>query len=129
MNTARSSPGFAFRRGRAPVEIPVDLERLGESFIATSVNIGLGGLFLATDRRFGIGDRINLRFTLPGQAHWIAMAAEVQWLYGHQGRALGMGLRFVDLPTVAAAAIQEFLRKVDDDLSAPPRGPFMTSKS
>jgi uncharacterized protein (TIGR02266 family) len=113
----RSSPGFAFRKGRAPVEIPVDLERLGESFAAASVNIGLGGLFVATDRKFRIGDSLTLRFTLPGQAQLIAVAAEVQWLYGHQGRALGMGLRFVGLPTVAATAIEAFLRKYADDLT------------
>ena len=40
----QSSTGFAFRRGRAPVEISVDLELFGESFVATSVNIGIGGL-------------------------------------------------------------------------------------
>ena len=113
----QSSPGFAFRRGRAPVEISVDLQLFGGSFVATSVNIGIGGLFVATDRRFRIGDRFNLRFTLPGQAQPIAVAGEVQWLYGHQGRTLGMGLRFVGLPEVAAVAIQQFLRKVDSDFT------------
>jgi uncharacterized protein (TIGR02266 family) len=105
----RSSPGFAFRQGRAPVEVPVDLELSGQSFVATSVNVALGGLFVATDRKFHIGDRFNLRFTLPGQAQPIAATGEVQWLYGHQGQALGMGLRFVDLPGAAATAIQAFL--------------------
>jgi uncharacterized protein (TIGR02266 family) len=113
----QSSPGFEFRRGRAPVEIPVDIDLLGESFVATSVNIGLGGLFVTTDRRFHIGDRFNLRFTLPGEAQPIGVAAEVQWLYGHQGRALGVGVRFIGLSTVAAVAIQEFLRQFDDDLT------------
>jgi len=110
----RSSPGFALRRGRVPLEVPVDVEFFGESFPASSVNIGLGGLFVATERRFEIGSRCNLRFALPGQAEAIALGAEVQWLYGHQGRALGMGLRFVDLPTVAAVAIQAFLRQFDE---------------
>jgi len=114
----QSSPGFAFRRGRAPLEIPVDLELSGESFVATSVNIGLGGLFVATDRRFHIGDRVNLRFTLPGQAQPIGVAAEVQWLYGHQGRALGVGLRFVGPLPAVVAAIQEFLRRFENDLPA-----------
>jgi uncharacterized protein (TIGR02266 family) len=112
----QSSPGFAFRRGRAPVEIPVEVELSGESFVATSVNISLGGLFVATDRRFRIGDLLNLHFTLPDQAQEIAVAGEVQWLYGRQGRTLGMGLRFVGLPTEAALAIQEFLRQFDGDL-------------
>jgi len=81
------------------------------------VNVGLGGLFLATDRTFRIGDRLNLRFTLPGQTQPIGVAAEVQWLYGHQGRALGVGLRFVSLPPVATVAIQDFLRKFDGDVA------------
>jgi uncharacterized protein (TIGR02266 family) len=109
----RGSPGFAFRKGRAPVEVPVDLELSGQSFVATSANVGVGGLFVATDRRFHIGDQVNLRFTLPGQAQPIAVTGEVQWLYGHQGRAMGMGLRFIDLPVAAATAIEEYLRQAD----------------
>lgn len=99
-----------------PLEIPVDVEFFGEAFVATSVNIGVGGLFVATERRFEIGSCGNLRFTLPDQAQAIAVTAEVQWLYGHQGRALGMGLRFVDPPTVAAIAIQAFLDQFDGGL-------------
>ncbi len=114
----RSSPGFAFRRGRVPVEVPVDVELAGESFVATSVNIGLGGLFVATERRFRIGDRLDLRFTLPGQAQPIGVGAEVQWLYGHQGRALGLGLRFVGMAAAAALAVREFLGQFDADLTA-----------
>jgi len=100
------------------VEIPVELELSGESLVATSVNIGLGGLFVATDRRFRMAERLNLRFTLPGQAQPIAVAADVQWLYGHQGRALGVGLRFVDLQAAAATVIQDFLRQLDVDVTA-----------
>jgi uncharacterized protein (TIGR02266 family) len=111
MERDSSSPGFAFRGGRAPVEIRVDLELRGDSFVAVSVNIGLGGLFVATDRKLELGDRLGLRFTLPGQAQPIAVAGQVQWLYGHQGRALGVGLQFVGLPALAADAIQEFLRR------------------
>jgi uncharacterized protein (TIGR02266 family) len=114
----RSSPGFVFRRGRAPVEVAVEVDLRGESLVARSVNIGLGGLFVATERRFRIGEHLTLRFTLPGGAQPISVAAEVQWLYGHQGRMLGAGLRFVDLAAAAALAIQEFLRKCDDDLTA-----------
>ena len=46
----RSLPGFTLRRGRVPLEVPVDVEFFCESFPASSVNIGLGGLFVATDR-------------------------------------------------------------------------------
>jgi uncharacterized protein (TIGR02266 family) len=117
----QTSYGFAFRRGRAQVEVPIDFETYGDAFLATSINIGLGGLFVASERRFAIGDRFDLRFTLPDQPLPIAVGAEVRWLHQDQGRVLGMGLRFVRLPIPAATAIQEFLRRSDEDLT--PSGP------
>jgi uncharacterized protein (TIGR02266 family) len=113
----QTSYGFAFRRGRAAVEIPIDFETYGDSFVATAINIGLGGLFVASDRRFETGDQFKLRFTLPDQPVAITVGAEVRWLHRDQGRVLGMGLRFVRLPIAGAVAIQEFLRNSDDDLT------------
>lgn len=117
MNGQRSSRGFAYRSGRAEVEIAIDCEMRGESFVATSMNIGLGGLFVVTDRRLEVGDRINLRFQLPDQPRPIAVTAEVKWLRRDQGRTLGVGLRFIGVTILAAAAIQELLCKREDDLS------------
>jgi uncharacterized protein (TIGR02266 family) len=121
MGPDRTSHGFAFRRGRAPVEIPIDVQASRDSFVATSSNIGLGGLFVTSERPFEIGDQFNLRFTLPDQPLAIAVGAEVRWLHQEPGRTSGIGLRFVRLPVLAAAAIQEFLRGFDDDLT--PSGP------
>ena len=115
MDRDQSSHGFAFRRGRAPVEIPIELETHGDSFVAPSMNIGLGGLFVASGRRFEIGDRFSLRFALPDQPRAIAVAGEVRWLCQRQGQIVGMGLKFVRLSVMAAATIQEFLRRFDDD--------------
>jgi uncharacterized protein (TIGR02266 family) len=117
MTGHRSSPGFASRSGRAHLEIAIDCEMRGESFVATSMNIGIGGLFVATNRRFELGERINLRFRLPGQSHAIAVTGEVKWLRQVEGRTLGIGLRFMGLTILAAAAIQEFLCKMSDDES------------
>jgi uncharacterized protein (TIGR02266 family) len=121
MDSGGSSHAFAGRRGRAAAEIPIGFETGGDSFVATSSNIGVGGLFVVTDRRFEIGDRFHLCFTLPDQPLAIAVAAEVRWLRQDQGRALGMGLRFVKIPIMAAAAIEEFLRASEEDLT--PSGP------
>jgi uncharacterized protein (TIGR02266 family) len=119
MSKGRRALGFAFRSGRAPAEIPIDFQRYGESFVATSINIGLGGLFVTTDRRFEVGERVNLRFSFRDQALSIAAEAEVRWIHQDQGEAVGVGLRFVRLPAAAVAAIREFLRSIDDDLTAP----------
>jgi uncharacterized protein (TIGR02266 family) len=117
----RRAHGFALRRGRATLEIPIDFETSGQSFLATAVNIGLGGQFVASDRRFEIGDRFNLTFTLPDQPLPIVVGAEVRWMREDEGQAIGMGLRFVHVPIAGAAAIQEFLRRFDEDLT--PSGP------
>jgi uncharacterized protein (TIGR02266 family) len=82
----------------------------------TSKNMGIGGLFVVTERGFKVGDRLSLRFEPPGFVA-ILTGAEVRWVREFTGGATGMGLRFVDLPVDAAVAIQEVLRKLDADLT------------
>ena len=108
---------FAWRSGRADVEMRVDLKTAGDSFPGTLKSIGVGGLFVATDGSFHVGERLAVRFTLSELDHSISVSAEVRWIREGQGRASGMGLRFVRLPLVSAVAIQEFLRKLDEDLT------------
>jgi uncharacterized protein (TIGR02266 family) len=86
------------------------------SFVATSRNIGLGGLCLAVDRSLQIGDRLAVKFTLPDQGLPCSLTAEVRWVRT-EGQESGVGLRFVNPPIAAAAAIHEFLREMDPDLT------------
>jgi uncharacterized protein (TIGR02266 family) len=96
--------------------MPVQVGAGDESFVATSRNIGLGGLCLAVDRTLRIGDRLVVKFTLPDQGLPCSLTAEVRWVRP-EGRASGVGLRFVNPPIAAAAAIHEFLREADPDLT------------
>ncbi len=111
---------FAWRSGRAEVELAVDLEASGASFVGTSKNIGIGGLFVATDRSFQVGDRLNVQFSLPDPAQSVSVGAEVRWIQTGAAGPSGVGLRFLKLPIVSAIYIQEFLRRQDDDLTPRP---------
>jgi uncharacterized protein (TIGR02266 family) len=86
---------FAVRPARAPIEMPVELTAGNESFTATSKNLGVGGLFVATDRQLQVGDRVTVELSLPGHVRPMAVGAEVRWLQISDDRPCGMGLRFV----------------------------------
>jgi uncharacterized protein (TIGR02266 family) len=109
---------FSFRSGRGDVEMPVQLKTDSESFVGTSKNIGVGGLFVATERPFQVGDRLAIEFSLPELDRLVSVAAEVRWIRdAAPGGSAGIGLRFVRLPIVSAIAIQEYVRRQDDDLT------------
>jgi len=117
---------FAYRPGRADIEMRVDLRTDDDSFVGVSGNIGTGGVFVTTDRACQVGQRVALKFALPELARPIAVAAEVRWTreersLNSEGRISGMGLRFVDLPVGAFILIQELLRSQDED-ATPSRG-------
>lgn len=115
---------FAYRPGRADLEMRVDLRIDDDSFVGVSGNIGAGGLFVMTDQPCQAGQRVALEFALPERDRPIAVAAEVRWTRQERsadgaGRSSGMGLRFVDLPVGAFILIQDFLRSQDEDARPP----------
>lgn len=102
---------FAVRPARAPLEMRVDIETGNQSFAATSKNIGVGGLFVATDRQLRVGDRVTAELALPGHVLAMAVGAEVRWVHlGTDDRSSGLGLRFVSPPFGLTVAIHELLR-------------------
>jgi uncharacterized protein (TIGR02266 family) len=108
---------FAFRSGRAEVEMPVQMNTDADSISGTSKNIGVGGLFVATERPFQVGDRLKVQFSLPELDRTVSVGAEVRWIREGAAGSAGIGLRFVRLPIVSAIAIQEYVRRQDDDLT------------
>ena len=86
---------FATRPARAPIEMRVDLKTGNESFSATTKNLGVGGVFVATERQLVVGDRVTVELSLPGHVRPMAVGAEVRWIQASDDRPAGMGLRFV----------------------------------
>ena len=104
---------------RFDLEVKVDLESDHNFYTGLTQNISAGGLFIATNALRRIGDRITLKFSLPGTAEPLAVETEVRWIRENSALnrigdgATGMGVRFVNLSPQAAAAIQSFLESRD----------------
>jgi uncharacterized protein (TIGR02266 family) len=113
---------FASRPGRADIEMQVELKVDDDSFVGVTGNIGVGGLFVTTDRPCRVGERIALKLPLPNRDRPLSVAAEVRWTREQRSvneprSLLGMGLRFVDLPVGAFISIQELLRARHEDMT------------
>jgi uncharacterized protein (TIGR02266 family) len=106
---------FASRPGRASVEVRIAIRSAGESFVATSNNIGIGGVFVVTDRRFSVGDRFTLEITLPDHVQATSIDAEVRWVRGADQQPSGLGMRFVNPSIGATVALHDLLRRLDED--------------
>src|SRR5262245_28785488 len=100
---------------RFDLEVKVDLESDHNFYTGLTQNISAGGLFIATHHLRRIGDRITLKFTLPGSEKMLAVETEVRWIRENSAlvrageSGTGMGVRFINLSAEASAAISGFL--------------------
>ncbi len=93
----------------------IALRSAGASFAGTSSNIGVGGIFVRTERRLAVGDRVTLEFKLPDHLHPTSVEAEVRWISEEDQQAAGVGLRFVNPSIGATVALHDLLRRIDED--------------
>ena len=103
---------------RFDLEVKVDLESDHNFYTGLTQNISAGGVFIATHVIRRIGDRITLKFTLPGSEKTIDVETEVRWIRENSALhriegAQGMGVRFINLTPEASAAINGFLESRD----------------
>ena len=103
---------------RFDLEVKVDLESDHNFYTGLTQNISSGGVFIATSAIRKIGDRITLKFSLPGTNETLAVETEVRWIRENSALhkvegATGMGVRFVNLSPAAATMIQKFVESRD----------------
>ena len=103
---------------RYDLEIKVDLESEHNFYTGLTQNISAGGLFIATHHLRRIGDRISLKFQLPGIDTPLQVDTEVRWIRENSALtradgATGMGVRFINLSPAATTAITQFLATRD----------------
>jgi uncharacterized protein (TIGR02266 family) len=103
---------FAARPARAPIEMRVDLKTGNETFAATTKNLGVGGLFVVTDRQLSVGERVTVELSLPGHVRPIPAGAEVRWIQTADDRPSGLGLRFLSPSLGLTVAIHGLLQNV-----------------
>ena len=105
------------RANRVRLDVPVQLWERGTSYIGLAKNLGPGGVFVATVRALGVGDRVTVTLTMQRDAGPIEALAEVRWcrpLVERSDRPAGVGLRFIDTPLRAAIFANELRRSSED---------------
>ena len=100
---------------RFDLEVKVDLESEHNFYTGLTQNISAGGVFIATHHLRRIGDRITLKFSLPGSDKTVAVETEVRWIRENSALqkidgATGMGVRFINLTPEASAIINSFIQ-------------------
>lgn len=99
---------------RIDAEVEIDFSSDHTFFSGFSENLSDGGLFVATYTQRALGERLHVRFTLPGLARPIDAHVEVRWLRDYDSgadHAPGFGAAFLDLEERDRDAIHAFLRQ------------------
>jgi uncharacterized protein (TIGR02266 family) len=112
-----TSPADRRIEPRYAVAVSVTLESEHNFYTGLTSDLSGGGLFVATHLIRSVGERIQLRLTLPNYREPIDAITEVRWvrataMSGGGGEA-GMGLKFLQLTPQAKEAIKAFLKKRD----------------
>lgn len=99
---------------RLDAEIELDLHSDHNFYTGFSANISDGGLFVATYRPQSVGDRLNVKFKLPGVDEPIEAKVEVRWVRDARAgddTAPGFGATFVELSDHGRALVERYLDK------------------
>lgn len=110
MRTLRASYPLMVRERRrsyrCPLQITVNVSSSSRpDFIATSVNISEGGMALVSSVPLRVGERVNLKLTLPGTESAARISGEVCWT-DETGR---VGLEFIQVPATMVERLQSWL--------------------
>jgi uncharacterized protein (TIGR02266 family) len=101
MNDRRQHP-------RLSIAVEVDFGSENNFYSARTRDISVGGLFIESDVALPIGTR--LRVDLKFLQKQLQAEAEVTWvLVGAGEQAVGMGVRFLDLPEASTKNIEAFM--------------------
>jgi uncharacterized protein (TIGR02266 family) len=112
-----TSPADRRIEPRYAVAVSVTFESEHNFYTGLTSDLSGGGLFVATHLIRPVGERIQLRLTLPTYREPIDAVTEVRWVRemsmpGGGGEA-GMGLKFLQLAPQAKEAIKAFLKQRD----------------
>lgn len=92
---------------RIPVDLWIEAARDGELYYQRATNLSVGGAFFVQTIPLPMGTRVQLKFTLPGDAHEIVCDGDIV-----TAKELGMGVQFVELVAADRARIEKLIAKV-----------------
>ena len=104
--------------GRLGFDIQVGVASDHRLFVGLTANISTGGLFIASDEPFKKGDKVEVRFSIPGANHVFHKQATVCWTRpfdtsGGSHSKAGAGVSFDDLTDEEARILDAFLKVHD----------------
>jgi uncharacterized protein (TIGR02266 family) len=108
--------GVRREHDRYAVDLQVNVQSEHNFYAGLAENISAGGLFIATHELQKVGSKIELTLRMPDSEEAYNITGEVRWLrlYNEQSDTPpGLGVRFLDLPPGASAAIERFLAQRD----------------
>ncbi len=114
-NAGPPGSGAAPRRSvpRRSAETPIQYQSLRALQESGRFTLSARGVFIQTPTPFEVGERLVLRFQLPGEVSWITLIARVIWRNADAQRSrpeeLGMGLQFEEVAAASLEAIEQRL--------------------
>jgi hypothetical protein len=102
-------PGVAVARELVVLAVEVTLSSESRLVADPSGCAPAGGVFVQTDRRLAIGDRVGLLLSMPtGQVEALGVVKGIRaW---EAGTSLGVEIAFEDMPSEAHARVAAFCR-------------------
>lgn len=91
------------RFGRFERTMPVELSLSGNMFTCDTVNLGLGGMLVDTERSAPLGTPISVRLEVPEPRHTVEIDGSVAW-----SRPGGLGIAFDALRPIDVWALLRF---------------------
>ena len=115
--------GVRREHDRFSVDLEVNVQSEHNFYAGLAENISAGGLFIATHQLQKVGSKIELTVRMPDSDQSYNIVGEVRWVrvFNEQSdTSPGLGIRFLELPPGATAAIDRFLAQreplfFDDD--------------
>lgn len=112
----RTATGAERRDGdRRRFEVAVGVSTDHRLFVGLVSNISAGGLFISTEEPMAKGDKVEVRFSIPGSSHVFEKHATVCWIRpleatGDSVTGAGAGVRFDDLTDEEQRLLNSFLQ-------------------
>jgi uncharacterized protein (TIGR02266 family) len=95
--------------------IAIDVIVSGETLVAETRNISLGGVYVACERALPFGTKVSLRFRVPTQTELIEVDGQVRWVEMEEGQVKGLGIRFEGLRARDVWALNKFFELPEPD--------------
>ena len=108
-DNAPATPGRV--HARVDIDVEVNLRNQNTFFTGFSENVSEGGLFVATEAPYDVGERIELSLSLMGAESSILVGI-VRWVRPggtSGGLPAGMGIQFVDMDERVQKGLQTFV--------------------